>query len=270
MVPVVDSHCHLDFQDFAQDQPAVLARARQAGLVAMVCVGSGGDIETAQRAVELAGREPDVFAAIGIHPHDAGKIQDDWWPALEKLARSPRVVGIGETGLDYYYKHSTPEAQAEAFRRFLVLSRSAQRPFILHVRDAHKDALAILRSEALGDAGGVVHCFSGTVEDARAYLDLGLDLSFSGILTFKKADEIRRAAAYAPPESIMVETDSPYLAPMPHRGGRNEPAYVVKTLEALSSVRGLSFHRAAELTTQNAYRRFRLHEQTILVAPLPR
>jgi TatD DNase family protein len=265
VVPIVDSHCHLDFQDFTQDQAAVLARARQAGLVAMVCVGSGGDLETAQRAVDLAGREPDVFAAIGIHPHDAGKIQDDWWPALEKLAQNPRVVGVGETGLDYYYKHSTPEAQAEAFRRFLALSRSAKRPFILHVRDAHKDTLAILRSEPLGDAGGIVHCFTGTLEDARAYLDLGLDLSFSGILTFKKADEIRRVAAYAPQESIMVETDSPYLAPLPHRGERNEPAYVVKTLEALAGVRGISFHRAAEATTQNAYRRFRLHEQQAII-----
>src|SRR5512133_1141649 len=141
MVPVVDSHCHLDFQDFAQDQAAVLARARQAGLVAMVCVGSGGDLETAQRAVDLANREPDVYAAIGIHPHDAGKVQDDWWAALEKLAQDPRVVGVGETGLDYFYKHSTPEAQAEVFRRFLALGRSVKRPFILHVRDAHKDTV---------------------------------------------------------------------------------------------------------------------------------
>jgi TatD DNase family protein len=219
--------------------------------------------------VDLANREPDVFAAIGIHPHDVGKIQDDWWPALEKLAQNPRVVGVGETGLDYYYKHSTPEAQAEAFRRFLALSRAANLPFILHVRDAHKDTLSILRSETLCNAGGIVHCFTGTVEDARAYLDLGLDLSFSGILTFKNADEIRRAAAYAPQESIMVETDSPYLAPMPHRGARNEPAFVVKTLEALAGVRGVSFHRAAEATTQNAFRRFRLHERQAIILSQP-
>jgi TatD DNase family protein len=258
MVPIVDSHCHLDFKDFESDLPAVLERARQTGLVAMICIGSGPDLATAERAADLATREPDVFAAIGIHPHDAAKMEEDWWPALEQLARRPRVVGVGETGLDYFYKHSPPETQAEVFRRFLALSRSTGQPFICHVRDAHKEALEILRAEPLSPAGGVVHCFSGELDHARGYLDLGLDLSFSGILTFKKADEIRRVAAYAPLESILVETDSPYLAPLPHRGARNEPAYVVKTLEALASVRGISFHRAAEATAQNAQRRFSL------------
>jgi len=195
MVPVIDSHCHLDFDDFAKDLPAVLERARQAGLVAMICVGSGADLATAQRAADLADREPDVFAAVGIHPHDAAKIEDDWWPALNKLAQSPRVVAVGETGLDYFYDHSPRDKQAEVFRRFLGLSRSAHRPFVCHVRDAHEDALAILRAESPGEAGGVVHCFSGNLDHARGYLDLDLDLSFSGILTFKNADEIRRVAA---------------------------------------------------------------------------
>ena len=258
MVPIVDSHCHLAFDDFAQDQPAVLERARQAGLVAMICIGSGSDLATAEKATDLAAREPDVFAAIAIHPHDAAKVEADWWPALEKLARHPRVVGVGETGLDYFYKHSPPEKQAEVFQRFLALSRSVARPFICHVRDAHRDALAILRAEALSEAGGVVHCFSGSLDDARGYLDLGLDLSFSGILTFKKADEIRRVAAYAPLQSILVETDAPYLAPAPLRGKRNEPALVVNTLEALASVRGIPFARAAEATAENAQRRFSL------------
>jgi TatD DNase family protein len=258
MVPIIDSHCHLDFEDFAQDLPAVLDRARQAGLCSMICIGSGADLATAQRAADQAAREPDVFAAIGIHPHHAEKVEADWWPALEKLATSPRVVGVGETGLDYFYETSPRDKQAEVFRRFLALSRAARRPFICHVRDAHQDALAILRAEPLADAGGIVHCFSGTLEDARGYLDLGLDLSFSGILTFKKADEIRRVAAYAPLQSILVETDAPYLAPMPFRGKRNEPAFVVKTLEALAELRGISFARAAEATAENARRRFGL------------
>jgi TatD DNase family protein len=258
MVPIVDSHCHLDFDDFAQDLPAVLERARRAGLVAMICIGSGSDIATAQRAAELAAREPDLFAAVGVHPHDAAKIQDDWWPVLDRLARSPRVVGVGETGLDYFYEHSPRDRQAEVFRRFLGLSRSARRPFICHVRDAHEDALAILRTEPLGERGGVVHCFSGNLDHARGYLDLGLDLSFSGVLTFKNADEIRRVAAYAPLPSILVETDAPYLAPMPLRGKRNEPSFVVKTLETLALVRGIPFSHAAEATTQNAQRRFAL------------
>ena len=267
MVPIIDSHCHLDFDDFAQDLPAVLERARQAGLVAMICIGSGRDVATAQRAADLAGREPDVFAAVGIHPHDAAKVEEDWWPALDKLARGPRVVGVGETGLDYFYNHSPRDKQAEIFRRFLALSRSARRPFICHVRDAHEDALAILRAEPLGEGGGVVHCFSGNLDHARGYLDLGLDLSFSGILTFKNADEIRRVAAYAPLRSILVETDAPYLAPRPQPVRRNEPALVVKTLEALALVRGIPFSRAAEATTQNAQRRFVLPE---VVAPASR
>jgi len=258
MVPIIDSHCHVDFDHFAEDVPAVLDRARQAGLIAMICVGSGSDLATAQRAVELAAREPDVFAAVGIHPHHADKIEDDWWPVLDKLARAPRVVGVGETGLDYFYDCAPRDKQADVFRGFLALSRSACRPFICHVRDAHEDALAILRAESLGEAGGVVHCFSGKLDHARGYLDLGLDLSFSGILTFKNADEIRRVAVYAPLGSILVETDAPYLAPRPHPAKRNEPALVVKTLETLASIRGIPFSRAAEATTQNAQRRFAL------------
>jgi TatD DNase family protein len=276
MVPIIDSHCHLDFDDFAQDLPAVLQRARQAGLQAMICIGSGSDLATAERAASLAAREPDIFAAVGIHPHDAIKIEDDWWPLLDKLARSPRVVGVGETGLDYFYHHSPRAKQAEVFRRFLALSRATHRPFICHVRDAHEDALAILRSEPLAEAGGVVHCFSGNLDHARGYLDLGLDLSFSGILTFKNTDEIRRVAAFAPLQSILVETDAPYLAPMPHRGKRNEPSFVVKTLEALALVRGIEFSQAAEATTENAQRRFALPDiaaaagGNILAAETPR
>jgi TatD DNase family protein len=258
MLPIVDSHCHLDFEDFREDLPAILERARAAGIVAMVCVGSGGDLATAERAVELAGKEPDVFAAIGIHPHDAGKMTPEFWPALEELAGKPRVVGIGETGLDYFYDHSPKQVQREMFERFLQLATAVKRPVICHVRDAHDDAIAILRKGPLPDQGGVIHCFSGTARHARGYLDLGLHISFSGVITFKKADDVREAAAYAPDDRIMVETDAPYLAPIPHRGERNEPALVVKTLEALARVRGISLSRAAEATTANAFRLFDL------------
>ena len=176
------------------------------------------------------------------------------------------MVAVGETGLDYFYDHSPRDKQAEVFRRFLGLSRSAHRPFVCHVRDAHEDALAILRAESPGEAGGVVHCFSGNLDHARGYLDLDLDLSFSGILTFKNADEIRRVAAYAPLRSILVETDAPYLAPMPFRGKRNEPSFVVKTLEALAAVRGIPFASTAEATTENARRRFQLPDMIRLTA----
>jgi len=258
MLPIVDSHCHLDFEDLREDLPAVLERARAAGIVAMVCVGSSGDLATAERAVELAGKEPDVFSAIGIHPHDAAKIVPELWPALESLASKPRVVGIGETGLDYFYDHSPKQVQREVFERFLQLATAVKRPVICHVRDAHDDAIEILRKGPLPDEGGVIHCFSGNAGHARRYLDLGLHLSFSGVITFKKADDIRQAAAYAPDDRILVETDAPYLAPIPHRGKRNEPAFLVKTLEALAQVRGVSPSRAAEATTANAFRMFNL------------
>jgi TatD DNase family protein len=259
MLPIVDSHCHLDFEDFHEDLPAVLDRARAAGIVAMVCVGSGGDLATAERAVELATKERDVFAAVGIHPHDAGKILPAFWPVLETLAKAPRVVGIGETGLDYFYDHSPRQVQREIFARFLTLASAVKRPVICHVRDAHDDAIETLRTGPIPNAGGVLHCFSGNVEQARSYLDMGLYLSFSGVITFKKAEDVRTAAAFAPAERILVETDAPYLAPVPHRGRRNEPAFVFQTLEALAQIRGISTERAAEVTTANAFRLFNLN-----------
>ncbi len=259
MPPIVDSHCHLDFEDFREDLPSVLEHARGAGIVAMVCVGSGGDLATAERAADLATKERDVFAAIGIHPHDAAKILHGFWPVLEELAKAARVVGIGETGLDYFYDHSPRQVQREVFTRFLVLAASVDKPVICHVRDAHDDAAEILRAGPIPAAGGVLHCFSGNVEQARNYLDLGLYLSFSGVITFKKAEDVRAAAAFAPADRILVETDAPYLAPVPHRGRRNEPAFVVQTLEALARIRGISPSLAAEATTANAFRLFNLN-----------
>jgi TatD DNase family protein len=263
MLPIIDSHCHLDFEDFRDDLPAVITRARGAGIISMVCVGSGGDLATAERAVALAKQEPDIFAAIGIHPHDAAKLTPEIWAGLEALAKKERVVGIGETGLDYFYDHSPRQVQREVFERFLRLAVAVARPVICHVRDAHDDAAAVLRAGPLPDAGGVIHCFTGNVDDARRYLDLGLYLSFSGVLTFKKADDVRKAAAYAPADRIMVETDAPYLAPIPHRGERNEPAFVVKTLEALAQVRAAGVSSIAETTTANAFRLFRLAPPSI-------
>ncbi len=258
MPAVIDSHCHLDFEDYAQDLPEVLARARDAGLVRMICVGSGRDIQSARNAVALAARQEDIFATVGIHPHDVAGMTGDTWRELDDLARAPWVVGVGETGLDYHYDHSPRDVQQAAFRRFVELGRRARRPVVCHVRDAHEPAAAILREENVGEVGGVIHCFTGGVEDARRYLDLGLYLSFSGILTFKTAGAIREAAAMAPLDRVMVETDAPYLAPIPFRGKRNEPAHVIKTLELLASLRGLSVDEAAEATTANAMRLFGL------------
>jgi TatD DNase family protein len=259
MLPIVDSHCHLDpeSEEFRADLPAVLERARAAGLLAMVCVGSGGDLATAERAVALAAAQPDVFAAVGISPHDAVKVEPAFWPALEQLAQKPRVVAIGETGLEYFHKHSPRDVQREVFLRFLALAQTVKRPVICHVRDAHDDVIAILRTHR-PEPGGVIHCYSGNVEHARHYLDLGMYLSFSGVITFKKADDIRAAAAFAPADRILVETDAPYLAPIPYRGQRNEPAYLVQTVETMARIRGISPGRVAEATTANAFRLFDL------------
>jgi TatD DNase family protein len=254
---MIDSHCHLDAAYFSAERGEVLNRARQAGVSAFVCVGVGRGTAAAQEAVALAALEPDVFATVGVHPHDAARTTEADWDDLERLARAPRVVGVGETGLDYHYEHSPRDVQKLAYRRSIALARVTDLPVVSHVRDAHPDAAAILAEEAPG-AGGVVHCFTGGVAEARAYLDLGHHLSFSGILTFKNASDVRAAAAFAPLDRILVETDAPYLAPIPHRGGRNEPAFIVETLGTLAAIRGLTASEVDRATSENTRKLFRL------------
>jgi TatD DNase family protein len=253
---MIDSHCHLDGEYFGEDRPEVLGRARQAGVTAFISVGVGRGLAAPREAVALAASEPDVFAAVGVHPHDVAKMTEDDWRELERLARAPRVVGVGESGLDYHYEHSPRDTQRAAYRRFVALARAAERPIVSHVRDAHDEAAAILREE--GAWPGVIHCFTGGVPEARVYLDLGQYLSFSGILTFKNATAIREAAAFAPLDRILVETDSPYLAPIPHRGKKNEPAFVAETLAALAALRGASVAELDRATTENTRRIFHL------------
>jgi TatD DNase family protein len=255
---MIDSHCHLEFADFETDRGAVLTRARQAGVTAFVAIGSGRDMSSARGAVALAAAEPDVFAAVGVHPHDAAGMSEADWLELDGLTRAPRVVGVGETGLDYYYDHSPRPAQQQAYRRFIALARAVRRPVVSHVRDAHDDAAGILRAEGAAEVGGVIHCFTGGVEDARRYLDLGHHLSFSGILTFRNAEDVRAAAAFAPLDRILVETDAPYLAPIPHRGKRNEPAFMAETLRVLAQVRGADLAAIEAATVENTTRLFQL------------
>jgi len=255
---IIDSHCHLDFEDYAAELPAVLARARQAGVAAFVCIGSGRDVASARGSVALAAREPDLWASVGIHPHDVARMTEADVVELRALARAPRVVGIGETGLDYYYDHSPRDAQQAAFRRFVAMAHETGLPVISHIRDAHADAAAILAEERARDTGGVIHCFTGNVDDARRYLDLGQHLSFSGIVTFKNAADVQAAAAFAPLDRILVETDAPFLAPIPHRGKRNEPAYIVETVRTVAALRGADPEAVAEATSANAASLFRL------------
>jgi TatD DNase family protein len=250
-VTVIDSHCHLDMDRLAADQEAVIERARAAGVTPMITIGAGGPFECNHAALALAQRHADIFATVGVHPHEASTVTDDVLSTIERLADDPRVVAIGETGLDFYYDNSPRPAQEAAFRRFIQLARARRLPVVIHLRDAYDRAAAILREEHGGEVGGVIHCFSGDRAAARTFLDLGFHLSFSGIVTFKNADELRRAAVLTPTDRLLVETDAPFLTPVPLRGKRNEPAYVLYTAAHLAEVRHVDLNQLAATTAAN-------------------
>jgi TatD DNase family protein len=258
MIELIDSHAHVDGAEFDGDRDEVLARARAAGVRRIITVGTGPSLERIARAPALAAREPDVFATVGVHPHDAARLEPSWWPELERLARLPRVVAVGETGLDYHYDHSPRDVQKQAFRAHVGLARRVGKPVVCHVRDAHADTVAILADEGAAEIGGVIHCFTGAPDDARAYVAAGFHVSFSGIFTFKTAEAIRAAAREVPLDRILVETDCPYLAPVPLRGKRNEPAFLTHTAAAVAREKGVSPEELAAATTANTSRLFRL------------
>ncbi len=255
---LIDSHCHLDMDDFAADRIDVLARATAAGVSAMVTIGAGGPLEANQRAVALATAHARIFATVGIHPHVASLVTDEAVRTIEALADQPKVVAVGETGLDYHYDNSPRPQQRTAFARFIQLAHRLALPIVVHLRDADTDALEIMRGERARDVGGVIHCFSGDAASARAYLDVGFHISFSGIVTFKNAEAPRAAARIVPADRLMVETDAPFLAPAPYRGHRNEPALVVRTAAVLAEVRSETLGVVAENTRRNTRRLFRI------------
>jgi len=259
---LVDSHCHLDFPDFETERDAVIERARDAGVGRLVTICTRPSRLDATLAIARA--HDDVFAAVGVHPHEAAEEGDITAEALEALAAERKIVGIGETGLDYFYDHSPRAAQQASFRTHMRAARRTGLPLIVHTRDADEDTVALLREGASdGQAGagagplrGVIHCFSGGPELARASVELGFYISFSGILTFKKSDALRAIAAEVPMDRLLVETDSPYLAPVPRRGKRNEPAYVAHTAAVLAEVKGVGAAEIAERTTANFFALF--------------
>ena len=260
MIPaarLVDTHCHLDPHYFPDGVDGPLARARAAGLSGFVVIGVGSDLAPARHAAAVARAHPDEIRAVaGIHPHDAVTLNPASEAELDAIVRAPEVAAVGEIGLDYHYDHSPRDVQKTTFARLVGLARAVKKPIVVHTRSAPADTLAILESEGARDVGGVIHCFSEDRAFAERALDLGFYLSFSGMVTFKTAKSVHDVAAWAPADRILIETDSPYLAPVPLRGKPCEPAYLVHTARRVAELRGIGLDELAELTTRNASRAF--------------
>ena len=258
MVSLADAHCHLDPGYFPEGADAVMTRALDSGVIGFVVVGVGDTLGPARDAVALARRVPDrVCACVGVHPHDAATWSDAVHGELRDLAGTPEVAAVGEIGLDYHYDHSPRTTQRDVFARLIGLAREVGKPIVVHTREAAADTLAILESEQARDVGGIIHCFSEDKAFAQRALDLGFDLSFSGIVTFKSARAVQEVAAWAPPDRILVETDSPYLAPVPMRGKPCEPAMVWHTARRVAELRGIALEELAAVALANTERRFR-------------
>ena len=255
---VIDTHAHLEMEAFDDDREAVLDRAAAAGLTAIITVGT--TLPDCEKAVTLAGRYAPVYAAVGVHPHEVKGIDASTYDALRRLAREPKVVAIGEIGLDFFYDLSPREVQLRRFAEQLDLAEELDLPVIIHDRDAHAETLGLLRQRK-GRLRGTLHCFSGDAAMARECIDLGFHLSVAGPVTYRKADQLREVAREIPPERLLIETDAPYLAPQPHRGKRNEPAYVLDTARRLAEIRGITAGELEHLTAANARRLFGIGEE---------
>lgn len=257
----VDSHCHIDGAEYDADREEVIRRARDAGVTTMLNVGTGDPHSGAfERAVELAEKHTDIYAAVGVHPHDAKLFTDQAEQRLLDLVKQSRqVIAWGEIGLDYHYDHSPRDVQRKVFERQLRLARLLELPVVIHSREANDDTIAILREEMAGyERGGVLHCFGGSLEMATSAIDLGFFISFAGNLTFKKAEDLRSIARQLPLDRLLIETDCPYLTPVPFRGERNEPARVVETARCLAEVHGRELEVIGHITSENFGKLFRV------------
>jgi len=249
----VDSHCHLDFPDLAEREDEIVAAMRDNAVNNALCISV--TLEDFPRVLAVAGRHDGFFATVGVHPDNKDVEEPDVARLLE-LAAHPKVVGIGETGLDYYWHKDEPEWQRERFRTHIRAARSCGKPLISHTRDAGADTLRLLREEHAEECGGVIHCFTETREFAEGALDLGFYISFSGIVTFRNAADLKEVAKVVPLDRMLIETDSPYLAPTPHRGKKNEPAWVVHVAEEIARLRDEPVERIASATRENFFRLF--------------
>jgi TatD DNase family protein len=264
---LVDSHAHLDGEQFHVDREEVIARAREAGIEAIVAIGNGDGPANLDCGIKLAQQYEFIYATIGIHPHEAKLATDAVFSEMEELAKRPKVIAWGEIGLDYFYDHSPRDLQQQVFVKQMELARAAKLPIVIHCRpsdgsdDAWQDCLGLISQHWAGSGlGGVLHCFTGTWAHAKRALDLGFMISFAGNVTFPKAQQIRDAAKEVPLDRMLIETDCPYLAPVPFRGKRNEPAFVRETARQLGELRGLSTEDIGVQTAKNFYRFFSLHE----------
>ena len=254
---LVDSHCHIDFPDLHEDLDGVLDRAKAAGVGYLLCVSV--NLEDLKNIIEISHRYTQVFASAGVPPnHDPGVLGSPRYVTLREAAADPVVVAVGETGLDYYRSEGELKWQLDRFRKHIAVSRELSKPLIIHTRRANYDTIAIMREEGASESCGVMHCFSEDWPTAKAALDMGFYVSISGIVTFKNADAVREVARNVPADRLLVETDAPYLAPVPYRGRTNEPAFVADTARFLAELRGVDFETLAEQTTDNFFELFPL------------
>jgi len=257
---LIDTHVHLDDPRYDPDREAVFQRAEEAGIGAFITIGC--DLATSTSAAQLATEHKNVYATVGVHPHEVKHIESHWYEELRKLAQQPKVVAFGEIGLDYHYDHSPREVQRQRFREQVALAESLELPMVIHTREAQEDTMTILREEHAESVGGVFHCFSGDPWLAKEALDLGFYLSFSGIITFRNATLLREIILTVPDDRILIETDAPYLTPIPFRGKRNESAYVKYVAEQIAELKygasATGLEKVAEMTTNNANRLFNL------------
>lgn len=268
----VDSHAHLEGHRFDSDRESVIARAREAGIEAIVAIGNGDGPANFDCGILLAEKYPFIYATIGIHPHEARLADQAALDRMAELARRPKVIAWGEIGLDYYYDHSPRDVQQDAFIKQMDLARQAKRPIVIHCRpsdnseNAWDDCLRLIGEQwAPSGLGGILHCFTGNTKQAKRALDMGFMISFAGNITFPKAQQIRDAALEVPLDRMLIETDSPFLAPLPHRGKRNEPVFVKEVARQLGELRGILPEEMGAQTTQNFYRFFSLHEKRTTV-----
>ena len=253
---LIDSHAHLEMPEFKKDLEAVIQRAKGSGVEYIFTVGT--EKKDWKRAVEIADSHPSIYAILGVHPHNAKEIDDQTYPTLRGLCRNGKVKAYGEIGLDFFRNLSPRDIQLKRFREQIGLAKELDLPIVIHDREAHRETLEILKSEKAEESGGIIHCFSGDYEMAKACLDMGFYISIPGSITFKNAEGFREIVERIPLESLLVETDAPFLTPEPFRGKRNEPSYVRYTAQKVAEIKKVSFEKVAEITTQNALRVYRL------------